>query len=208
MEGRGQRRLLAEPAPPIGSQPPARGFYMPTIMIAPVEAASQSKGTTLSVLRRLAYRHNDYYGYAYPSHEDIADYLRISVRTVQRHIKKLEAMGEIIVQRVHGRGLNNRYFLKLLGIVPKPRKHDKPSRWSRLKDTINQAFQGKHDNSSAPKQYTNDISHTARSSTSYLQAKPRPDTQPLPEKPEILSPFWCSIHQFCHSDPLPRYCRA
>jgi biotin operon repressor len=180
---------------------------MPAEIIPAVEAASQSKGTTLSVLRRLAYRHNTLYGYAYPSHEDIADYLRVSVRTVQRHIAKLEQMGEIIVHRVHGRGLNNRYFLKLLGIVPKPGKHDTPSRWSRLKDSINQAFAGKHDNLAANKQYINDISHTPRSSASFQQAKPIVSAQSLPERPEIFSPFWCAIHQYCHSDPLPRYCR-
>jgi DNA-binding transcriptional MocR family regulator len=111
--------------------PHAREIDMSKTILAQVEARTQARHFTYALLRKLALLHNDRYGYAYPSLDYLARDLRASVRTVQRHLAKLERMGELIVQRVRGRGLNNRYFLKLVGIEPPaPRKGD---RWGRLR---------------------------------------------------------------------------
>jgi DNA-binding transcriptional MocR family regulator len=104
---------------------------MSKAILAQVEQKTQSHHFTYALLRKLALLHNDRFGYAYPSLDYLARDLRASVRTVQRHLAKLEAMGELIVQRVRGRGLNNRYFLKLIGIEPPASR--KGDRWERLK---------------------------------------------------------------------------
>jgi DNA-binding transcriptional MocR family regulator len=100
-------------------------------ILAQVEATTQARLFTYSLIRKLALLHNDRYGYAYPSLDYLARDLRASVRTVQRHLAKLERMGELVVQRVRGRGLNNRYFLAIAGAVPPASK--KGDRWDRLK---------------------------------------------------------------------------
>jgi DNA-binding transcriptional regulator YhcF (GntR family) len=84
-------------------------------MINPAIQTSQARGLTFSLLKELAFRHHPKFGYAFPKLQTLANVLRVSVRTVQRHIQKLEALGELRVIRAHGRGLNNRYFLTALG---------------------------------------------------------------------------------------------
>jgi DNA-binding transcriptional regulator YhcF (GntR family) len=81
-------------------------------MISPAIQASQARGITFALLKELAFLHNPRYGYAWPSIDHLADRLHISARTVQRHLRKLESLGEIVVERVRGRGLNNRYFIR------------------------------------------------------------------------------------------------
>ncbi len=100
-------------------------------ILAQVEAKTQARHFTYALLRKLALLHNERYGYAYPSLDYLARELRASVRTIQRHLAKLERMGELIVQRVRGRGLNNRYYLKLAGMEPPAFK--KGDKWGRLK---------------------------------------------------------------------------
>jgi DNA-binding transcriptional MocR family regulator len=104
---------------------------MSKTILAQVEATTQARLFTYSLIRKLALLHNDRFGYSYPSLDYLARELRASVRTVQRHLAKLERMGELIVQRVRGRGLNNRYFLTIAGVVPPAEK--KGDRWERLK---------------------------------------------------------------------------
>ena len=104
---------------------------MSKTILAQVEATTQARLFTYSLIRKLALLHNDRFGYSYPSLDYLARDLRASVRTVQRHLAKLERMGELIVQRVRGRGLNNRYYLKLVGIEPPA--STKGDRWERLK---------------------------------------------------------------------------
>jgi hypothetical protein len=96
-----------------------------------VEAKTQARHFTFTLIQQLGLLHNDRYGYAFPSLTYLAQKLRVSVRTIQRHLSKLEAMGELIVARVRGRGLNNRYYLKLLGFKPPPEK--KVTGWQKLK---------------------------------------------------------------------------
>jgi hypothetical protein len=99
-----------------------------------VEVKTQARGFTFAVIKQLAYHHNDQYGYAFPKLAYLAKYSRVSVRTIQRHLAKLERMGEVIIERVRGRGRNNRYYLKVLGILPDPtKKHDRASRQRWLK---------------------------------------------------------------------------
>jgi DNA-binding transcriptional MocR family regulator len=100
-------------------------------ILAQVEAKTQARHFTYALLRKLALLHNERYGYAYPSLDYLASDLRASVRTVQRHLAKLERMGELIVQRVRGRGLNNRYYVRVAGIEPPA--STKGDRWGRLK---------------------------------------------------------------------------
>jgi DNA-binding transcriptional MocR family regulator len=83
-------------------------------MISPAIRASQARGLTFALLKEIAFRHHPKFGYAFPRLQTLADVLRVSVRTVQRHIQKLEALGELRVIRAHGRGRNNRYFLTAL----------------------------------------------------------------------------------------------
>jgi AcrR family transcriptional regulator len=141
---------------------------MSNAMIPQVEAVTQSRGTTFTLIKQLAFHHHDQYGYAFAKLAYLAKKLRVSVRTVQRHLTKLERMGEIIVERVHGRGLNNRYYLKLLGFAPDPaKKHDRWSRWERLKgivqakvDALSGAAPEKHDSLASLKS-DKDLSETA-----------------------------------------------
>jgi hypothetical protein len=83
-------------------------------MISPAISASQARGLTFALLKEIAFRHHPKFGYAFPRLQTLADVLRVSIRTVQRHIQKLEALGELRVIRTHGRGRNNRYFLTAL----------------------------------------------------------------------------------------------
>jgi DNA-binding transcriptional regulator YhcF (GntR family) len=83
-------------------------------MINPAIQASQARGLTFALLKELAFRHNPRFGYAFPRLQTLAAAVRVSVRTVQRHLRKLEQLGELRVVRAHGRGLNNRYFLTAL----------------------------------------------------------------------------------------------
>jgi len=83
-------------------------------MINSAIQASQARGLTFALLKELAFRHNPRFGYAFPRLQTLAHVLRVSVRTVQRHVQKLEALGELRVIRTHGRGRNNRYFLTAL----------------------------------------------------------------------------------------------
>jgi DNA-binding MarR family transcriptional regulator len=83
-------------------------------MINPVIQQSQARGLTFALLKELAFRHHPRYHYAFPRLQTLATALRVSVRTVQRHIHKLEELGELRVVRTHGRGRNNRYFLTAL----------------------------------------------------------------------------------------------
>jgi Helix-turn-helix domain len=83
-------------------------------MINPVIQQSQARGLTFALLKELAFRHHPRYHYAFPRLQMLATALRVSVRTVQRHIHKLEELGELRVVRTHGRGRNNRYFLAAL----------------------------------------------------------------------------------------------
>jgi hypothetical protein len=104
---------------------------MSKAILAQVEATTQARHFTYALIRKLALLHNDRFGYAYPSLDYLAHDLRASVRTVQRHLAKLERLGELIVERVRGRGLNNRYYLKVVGIEPPASR--KGDRWGRLR---------------------------------------------------------------------------
>jgi DNA-binding MarR family transcriptional regulator len=115
---------------------------MPNTILLQVEARTQSRHFSFALLRKLALLHNPRYGYSYPSLAYLAKDLRASIRTIQRHLAKLEAMGEIIVERVRGRGLNNRYWLAIIGHKPKAQKHD---RWYRLKRIFAGNTEQKHD---------------------------------------------------------------
>jgi DeoR/GlpR family transcriptional regulator of sugar metabolism len=83
-------------------------------MISPAISASQARGLTFALLKEIAFRHHPKFGYAFPRLQTLADVLRVSIRTVQRHLQKLERLGELRVIRAHGRGRNNRYFLTAL----------------------------------------------------------------------------------------------
>jgi Helix-turn-helix domain len=97
-----------------------------------VEAKTQARGFTFTLIKELGFHHHDQFGYAFPKLAYLANKLRVSVRTIQRHLVKLERMGELIVERAHGRGWNNRYYLKLLGFTPDlTKKHDRWRRWWR-----------------------------------------------------------------------------
>jgi Helix-turn-helix domain len=101
-------------------------------IITQVEQKSQARRFTYSVLHKLACLHSDKYGYAYPTIPYLAKVLHASEITIRRHIHKLEELGEIIVERIKGgRGLNNRYYLKVAGILPR-----NPINLSRIKDII------------------------------------------------------------------------
>ena len=83
-------------------------------MINPAIQGSQARGLTFALLKEIAFRHHPRFGYAFPKLETLANVLHVSIRTVQRHIHKLEQLGELRVIRTHGRGRNNRYFLTAL----------------------------------------------------------------------------------------------
>jgi DeoR/GlpR family transcriptional regulator of sugar metabolism len=87
---------------------------MSNAILAQATRQTQSRGLTFSLLKELAFRHHPKFGYAFPRLQTLAAVLRCSVRTVQRHVRKLEDLGELRVIRAHGRGLNNRYVLTAL----------------------------------------------------------------------------------------------
>jgi DNA-binding MarR family transcriptional regulator len=87
---------------------------MPNTILTQVTQRTQSRGLTFALLKELAFRHHPKYGYSFPRLQTLAAAIRVSVRTVQRHIHKLEELGELRVIRTHGRGRNNRYFLTAL----------------------------------------------------------------------------------------------
>jgi hypothetical protein len=87
---------------------------MPNTILAQVKQSTQARGLTFALLKELAFRHHPKYGYAFPRLQTLADVLRVSVRTVQRHIRKLEALRELRVIRGGGRSRNSRYFLTAL----------------------------------------------------------------------------------------------
>jgi DNA-binding MarR family transcriptional regulator len=62
----------------------------------------------------LAEHENPEYGYAFPSHETIAERTGQSVRTVQNHVKKLQQLGALSIEKRRsreGRHLRNVYVL-------------------------------------------------------------------------------------------------
>jgi biotin operon repressor len=66
----------------------------------------------------LAEHENPEYGYAFPSHETIAERTGQSVRTVQSHLKTLKLSGAISVEKRrsnNGRHLRNVYVLHVPG---------------------------------------------------------------------------------------------
>jgi hypothetical protein len=155
---------------------------MPNTILLQVEARTQSRHFSFA-LRKLALLHNPRYGYAYPSLGYLAKDLRASIRTIQRHLTKLEALGEIIVERVRGRGLNNRYYLKLIGHEPPASKHD---RWYKLRKIFSGNTDQKHDSVGTPvsdqreKRVTGaDQPHSLPDTTTGLW--PSYDAQPPPE---------------------------
>jgi DeoR/GlpR family transcriptional regulator of sugar metabolism len=87
---------------------------MSNTILAQLTQRTQSRGLTFALLKEIGFRHHPKFGYAFPKLQTLANVLRVSVRTVQRHIHKLEALGELRVIRAHGRGLNNRYILTAL----------------------------------------------------------------------------------------------
>jgi DNA-binding MarR family transcriptional regulator len=90
---------------------------MSNTILAQVKQSTQARGLTFALLKELAFRHHLKFGYAFPRLQTLADVLRVSVRTVQRHIQKLEALGELRVIRGGGRSRNSRYFLTALETV-------------------------------------------------------------------------------------------
>lgn len=72
---------------------------------------SQAKGSTLLVLLAIAEHYNPEKGFAWPSVERIANYARVSIRTVQEHLRKLEELGELAVVVGGGRNNPSRYYL-------------------------------------------------------------------------------------------------
>lgn len=72
---------------------------------------SQAKGSTLLVLLAIAEHYNPEKGFAWPSVERIANYARVSIRTVQDHLRKLEELGELAVVVGGGRNNPSRYYL-------------------------------------------------------------------------------------------------
>jgi hypothetical protein len=152
---------------------------------------SQAHHFTFAVLRELAFFYNETYGYAFPSLERLAERLHVCVRTVQRHILKLEKMGELIVERVHGRGLNNRYYLAVCGIFPQPKKHD---RWKWVRDALNRVWLQPakliKENMTPIWPYTDGVKK--RQTGQKCAGYPQPGQ----------SPRWCPFHRYSHFAPL------
>jgi DNA-binding MarR family transcriptional regulator len=168
---------------------------MSKAILRQVEAKTQARGLTFALIKELGYRHHDQFGYAFPSLAYLADKLRVSVRTIQRHLGKLERLGELLIERVHGRGLNNRYYLKLLGIAPDPtKKHDRYRRWLRA------VLRAKRDaDDTAAKNMTESppLTQTLIDQTGAgADAPPRCAGYPRQGSPEAKR--WCDYHRRTH----------
>jgi hypothetical protein len=157
-------------------------------------AKTQARRFTFALLKELAYLHHDDYGYAYPSLAYLAQKLRASVRSIQRHLTKLEQTGELIVARVRGRGLNNRYYLKLLGFEPRPeQKHD---RWSRLKTAITRAWSGENMTTMSPKS-DDDLNQTVPLPSAARQTTTSsPRCVGYPQTGQLMR--YCEFHGYTH----------
>jgi hypothetical protein len=59
---------------------------MPNTILAQVTQRTQSRGLTFALLKEIAFRHHPKFGYAFPRLQTLAAAIRVSVRTVQRHI--------------------------------------------------------------------------------------------------------------------------
>jgi hypothetical protein len=154
---------------------------MSIAILRQVEAKTQARHFTYTLIRELAFLHHDRYGYAFPSLGYLAEKLRVSVRTIQRHLSKLEAMGELIVARVRGRGLNNRYYFKLLGFEPPPEK--KVTGWQKLKAILG----------------WKNMTTVSRNSDETITNQTAPIVNDLEgERRERRNPLWCEACQFIH----------
>lgn len=83
---------------------------------------SEATGSTLLVLLALGEHYNPERGYAWPSVETIAAYARVSLRTVQRHLRDLEELGEIKIYLGGGRQNPSRYYLNFKKLSEGKRK--------------------------------------------------------------------------------------
>jgi hypothetical protein len=74
---------------------------------------SRARGAGLCIMLAIADWVNDQHGYAWPSIDAIAAKARVSVRTVQREIDELQALGELAVHYNSGRNGVNRYYVTI-----------------------------------------------------------------------------------------------
>jgi hypothetical protein len=74
---------------------------------------SETVGGARLVLLAIANHHNRETGTAFPSYDTIAREARLSRSAVRRAVERLEASGELLVERpeTNGRGRSNRYWL-------------------------------------------------------------------------------------------------
>jgi hypothetical protein len=100
---------------------------MSDAMFTQVALKTHTRGFTYQLICYLARLHHDEYGYAWPGIAHLAGHFRVSERTIQRHLATLERLGELSVERVRGRGRNNRFYLLVAGVRP-PHKGDRLAR--------------------------------------------------------------------------------
>jgi hypothetical protein len=160
---------------------------MSDAMLTQVALKTRTRGFTYQLICYLARLHHDEYGYAWPGIAHLAGHFRVSERTIQRHLATLERLGELCVERVRGRGLNNRFYLLIAGVRP-PQKGD---RLARKGDRL--SARGDLQPLDLPershKKVTDcppylDVSKTRETSESARIAS-------IPDKPERQSRFWC-----------------
>lgn len=109
---------------------------------------SRREGTELLLLLAIA-DYADDHGVAHPYKAQLAKKCRISERTVQRLLKKIESEGELEIRRADGRG--NRMLLKIKSFQQTAKKGDISC--TKKGDNLS-PFKGKRETAGAPKRET------------------------------------------------------
>src|SRR5262245_57471942 len=94
--------------------------------VSEVRAYSKSTGFAKFLLLIIASHQHPTALYAYPSLDTLARETTLSKPTVIKLVKALEALGELEVQRGHGRGHSNRYRVTIAHEAPQDRPKGKP----------------------------------------------------------------------------------
>lgn len=181
---------------------------------------SKAEGTELLLLLAIA-DYADDHGVAHPYKSQLAKKCRVSERTVQRLIKKMESDGEIEIRRVDGRG--NRAIIKIKSGKESAKKGDIQGAEKGDKLT---PFNSKGRQTRSSKRETNQVAYHITSlkkeintthHDSFLPAEPETSGAPAPEEknqvcenslPRIATPTLTEFTETYLTEKLLNWCES
>jgi hypothetical protein len=150
-------------------------------------------------------------GWAYLSYTCLSEEASLTRRRVIQLVALLETQGVLDVRRGHGRGHVNFYrILREEDGLPVPHRREKkvksetPMHEEKVKfPTPPEPEKVKCETaiSSQSQEESPDKVVTTKEREKKASA-PLATVSLFPERPETLSPFWCEVHGFCHSERL------